>query len=341
MRKARALTGVLVVGAVGIASLFAASPASAATLPAGQKITVIDQNSDRFYEASPADAALTPIGNPPGLIDECVTGVDVDDDGHGYAVASLFEHFCDGGEGFLAALYTADANTGLLSNQLQVTIDPAGEDPFPADSCDGIDYTGGVLWASCNTSPQGVQHAWFGPVDPTTGVLTPAIHLCAACGAGFEYNYFTAIARHPVTGVLWGFSWESGGEVGGEYDLWTLDPTTGITHEADLDLIGMGADFDRDGQLFITTATFIPGSDLIQMDLATVNTSDGTNPFVAPYTGTPLEFWSEALTVWGKEALPATGPALSAPLVVSAALLLLVGAILAVGATARRRSTSG
>ncbi len=45
MKPSRVLTGALIVGAVAVASMFAAAPASAATLPAGAKITVIDQST--------------------------------------------------------------------------------------------------------------------------------------------------------------------------------------------------------------------------------------------------------------------------------------------------------
>ena len=87
MFKSRVLSSALVVVAVAAASVFAAAPASAATLPDGQRITIIDSIAWQFYEASPADASLTAVGT--GVPDELyLTGVDVDDDGHGFAMAT-------------------------------------------------------------------------------------------------------------------------------------------------------------------------------------------------------------------------------------------------------------
>ena len=65
-----------------------AAPASAASLPNGQRISVVDNETWQFSDASPVDGALTPYGVP-GLIPfaEYIEGVDVNDDGQGYAVS--------------------------------------------------------------------------------------------------------------------------------------------------------------------------------------------------------------------------------------------------------------
>jgi hypothetical protein len=342
MFTSRALTGTLVVGAVAIASLFAASPASAATLPAGQKITIIDQWSDQFYNASPVNADVTPVGTPTEMIAECVTGVDVDDNGHGYAIASLFARDCEGDfeNGFLAAVYSADANTGLLTNQVQVTIDD-GDDPFIADECTSIDYSAGVVRAACYIYPVNfAPTAYIGSLDPTTGVLTPEIVLNVDT-PGFNFHYLTSIALDPTSGILYGFSWGEGDFVGGDYRAWTLSAVDGIDEVTTIDQLAYGADFDRNGQLWITTLT--DQDQARHMALATLSLVDGSSPFVAQYTTPDAGFvdWSEAITVWGAPALPATGPSSSTTLGAGAALFLLVGAILAAGTIGRRRSVEG
>ncbi len=87
MKKPRLLAGAIVTGAVAITSLFAAAPASAATLPLGAKISVVNWYDAQYYEASPVDAAITPVGTPTWLgAYENVEAIDVDDDGKGYAL---------------------------------------------------------------------------------------------------------------------------------------------------------------------------------------------------------------------------------------------------------------
>ena len=66
MRSSRALGLLAGTAAVALATLTVASPASAATLPPGQRITIIDSIDDAgpqegpFFEVDPADAAATP-----------------------------------------------------------------------------------------------------------------------------------------------------------------------------------------------------------------------------------------------------------------------------------------
>src|SRR4051812_47924639 len=157
MKQIRALPGAILVVVVAVASVFAAAPASAATLPAGQKITVIDSWDDQFYTVNPADALASPTGTP-APIDQVVTGVDVDDNGSGYAVATqtysgggaivevylpfsrALDGYVDGGY-----VYRADANTGKLTDGKPVLIaadSPEDHDEW-ADECSAIDYSKG------------------------------------------------------------------------------------------------------------------------------------------------------------------------------------------------------
>lgn len=352
MRMSRALPAALVAGAFTVASLFVAAPASAATLPNGQKITVVDTNDWQFSDSS-TTGALTPVGTPGVLpLGEYVEAVDVDDDGYGYAFSTTWVEelpetpddcteedprpecfpfpieYADG-----ATLYVADANTGVLSSPIPVQIQTGPLDEIiwaDADSCFAIDYTGGVITAVCNIYGNGdniEDSAWIGTMDPDTGRLYPEVLLY-----GEDFIEFQAIAKSPIDGVIWGF------------DLWDVFT---ITLDGDLpDYVGSvdmtiwGADFDRDGKLWasayypdIPARIIEPGEEgLVLLDL---DTGDFT----------VNEVWSDptavinALTVWGKATLPATGPSGSPLIAAAAAGLLMLGALLAAGAMLRRRVT--
>lgn len=327
MRKSPALAASLVVGAVAVASVFAAAPASAATLPAGQKITVIDSNFWQFFEANPADAALTAVGTA-GAANLFVSGVDVDDTGHGYAVATDFS------EGPVAGyVLTADATTGTLSNAVPVTLNFG--DVFPAaDECTAIDYTGGALIAACQIYSD-FDATYVGTLDPTSGVLTPFIELNG--GEDFPFLYITAIATDPTTGTLYGYSWDFPSSSGVQ---WVLGDDL-LTGGPDIFNPVWGADFDRDGQLWITTDEPEDGNENPEFipSLATQDLVSGANPFLAFFNlgGVTLsgEDVIQPITVWG--ALAPTGAVQSPAGAVGAGALLLFGAIMAAGAMAIRR----
>ncbi len=120
--------------------------------------------------------------------------------------------------------------------------------------------------------------------------------------------HFGAIALDPITGILWGFEdfyWES--------YIMTLDGEF-PQYKAELDLRVTGADYDRSGQLWVTAdQPFIAGRALEpgESGLATLDPNTGANPFEAAWADP--EFASEAITVWGHEVLPATGPAPAFP----------------------------
>lgn len=322
MFKSRVLSSALVVVAVAAASVFAAAPASAATLPAGQRITVIDSDTWQFYEASPADASLTAVGTGvPG--EATLTGVDVDDDGHGFAVAT------DYSEGPIGAwIFTADANTGLLADPVQVTVSLPEVD-LDADECTAIDYTAGVVYAACVIYSEGFT-TFVGPIDPVTGVLVPEVQLSSV--EEDVPGFLTAIAIDPISGTLYGFM----------PSAWTL-AASGSTLVTDIvNPPVFGADFDRDGQLWITTNVAIGEGGLrpVYPALATLSLTDGSSPFLEPYTlgGTLLGADIQPITVWGKApALAATGVNQSPAVALGAGALLLFGAVLAAGAAATRR----
>lgn len=333
MFTSRALTSTLVVGSVAVASVFAAAPASAATLPDGQQITVIDSNEWQFYEASPADASVTAVGTPTAD-DPYLQGVDVNDEGHGYAIATDFSEGPVGGW-----LYTADANTGLLTNGIEITVN-FGDVVPSVDECTAIDYTGGVITAACVIYFDGpsVFTTFVGPLDPATGILEPLIELNGS-GEGFPQLYLSSIAVHPQTGVLYGFSYEFSDVFA--LNAWTLSEADGATLVTSIDNEAWGADFDRDGQLWITTYVTIGSGEFPPSypALATLSLVDGSSAFLEPYTlgGALLESDIDPITVWGVPALAATGVTQSPAVALGAGALLLFGAILAAGTIAVRR----
>ncbi len=212
---------------------------------------------------------------------------------------------------------------------------------FPsADECTAIDYTAGVVLAICQDYSE-FDASYIGVLDPATGVLTP---WDAGQFAGEGYVYFTAIAVDPVTGTVYAFGMD---EETGASTLYTVDPEDGITDSVPVSYIAWGADFDRDGQLWITTEVEVGGGEFppSYSALATVTPSDGSSPFLEIYNeaGTDVTpifseggFFGSAITVWGDPVLPATGPADSQVPLAAAALLLLTGTILA-GVTVLRR----
>lgn len=357
MKTSRVLPGAIVAGSLALSAMFAAAPAAAATLPAGQKITVIDAYDDQYYDVNPSTAVATPFGTPTTVGPE-VSGVDVDDTGVGYAVGTYWyyegeidieleedEQLVEEDRQFLdfpgypwypdgGAIFNANANTGVLTDEKPVIIDLLGdEDPYASD-CTAIDYSGGVIVAVCYLAYDGYTDGWIGTVDvsdPDFAVLTPII--------ATEWDgllYITAIAKNPVTGVYWAFDSNYG-----ELYSFTLE-SEGLDFQGDVDEhLVLGADFDRSGQLwlsvyelpdivplalnpsYLSLATF----DFASVSVAVVDTIASEDPYEISDP--------QALTVWG--ALANTGSVASVSPAIAAAGVLLVGAILAAGAMVLRR----
>lgn len=342
MRSTRALTGVLAIGALTLASLFAASPASAATLPSGQRITTVDYYTWQSYDVRPADAALTYVGGPEVYPqDENVTATDVDDDGHGYAFVTAYEYVEDGDyyEPVEGSLHPYDATTGEVGPGMKMTIsygDPGEETEISADECTAIDYTAGVVIGVCYNYDEGAG-MFIGIVDTENAIL----HADTWYFADGYLTWFTAIALDPTTGILWGMTID-------DEELYTITLDGNEPQYVDeLEYEIWGADFDRDGKLWVTaydqpTAAvaegLIPARAIEDGEggIAILDPASATFPFTAAWPD--VEFAGAALTVWGKPVLPATGPSdLSFP-VVGGALLLLAGTILAGVTVLRRRS---
>ena len=372
MQPSRALPAAIAVGAVAVASMFAAAPAAAATLPPGQKISVIDSWSDQFYNVNPTSALGTPVGTP-DTIDEYVTGVDVDDAGHGYAVATQtywpsadvaaavvlpysnpLDGYVDGGW-----LYKADANTGKLSDGKPVIISSPEMKAEPADECSAIDYSAGVIVAVCYTydwyEPEPVPlveegddappaeliegywdvTTYIGTVDasdPDQAVLTALTTLL-----GDGYKYFAAIAKNPIDGKIIGFDWYFN-----ESYYITLDDEYPEYIDDLEDYQVWGADYDRGGQLWLTVVPFRDGGLAAlafesYFSLATYNFITGQPVLVNSFSSElPYQIaLPESITIWG--ALAATGSTISVAPAVAASGILLLGALLAAGTMVLRR----
>ena len=357
MKSSRILTGALIAGSVAVASMFAAAPASAATLPLGQKITVVDKFDLQYYNVNPADAVATPVGTGTST-STWITGVDVDDAGLGYATTTFYY---DGRVDLEAApedelevnalvpdgyvpdggyIGKADANTGTVTGEKPVLIDrPVGDD-FYAIECSAIDYSKGVIIAVCYSGGRSEYGAMFvGTVDyasnPDYAVLTPGFTSPAEEG----FLPFSAIAVNPVTGVIYGFTDEY-------YDARaftiTLDGAAPVEISDLTDYFVWGADFDRGGQLWITVSDLPEpngrAANVSFVSLATFDFATGQPVVVDAFSSAdPLAIEQpEAITVWG--ALAATGStAAGAAPAIAASGILLLGALLAAGAMAMRR----
>ena len=291
---------------------------------------------------------------------EWLEAIDVDDDGQGYAFTTSYQTFypeppdgcepedTDPGcivipyrEAVGATLYEADAVAGSLSTPINVSIlvDDTGEEPDfdDADSCLAIDYSAGIIMAACNIydyEDSGNDYAYIGEVDPGTGRLYPDPNgVLGGIAEDPEFIEFEAIAKSPLTGKFVGFDARDNAVY--EWLKGTLPVSPGSA-----DFAVFAADYDRDGTLWVSVVAPDAPVPLVgpgESGLATFDFASGDFPF--------SEVWSDpfaiinALTVWGKPTLPATGPAESSAIAVGAAGFLLLGAILAVGATARRRET--
>jgi hypothetical protein len=329
MKSSRVLAGSILAGSVAVAAMFAAAPASAATLPLGQQISVITPQS-QFNFADSNTAALTAVGT--GVTDapewEQFNGVDVDDNGIGYAISTSYPEGADG-----AALYAADAKTGTTTYIADVSFFFGDFSLYP-DECHGIDWTGGVLTLACVYEGD-FDVTFIGVWDFAAGWAVPIVELNEEVDGdlpdGFEFNYISALATNPTTGELYAFSY------GFTNAVYTVSEDEGLTYVSSTVEYGVySADFDRGGQLWVTTFRFNPADRAIEpgeSGLATLDPATGTLPFTAAWAD-QAEFISP-ITVWG--ALAATGSSVSATPAIAASAILLLGAILAAGTMVLRR----
>jgi hypothetical protein len=329
MKSSRVLAGSILVGSVAVATMFAAAPASAATLPLGQQISVITPQS-QFHFADSNTAALTAVGTgvTDASDDEQFNGVDVDDNGIGYAISTDYP---DGPTG--AYLYSADAKTGTTTFIDEISFFFGDFSLYP-DECHGIDWTSGVLTLACDYTGD-FSVTLIGVWDFTAGWAVPVVELNEEIDGdypdGFEYNNISALATDPKTGELYAFSY------GYANAVYTVSEDEGLTYVESTGEYGVGgADFDRGGQLWVTAFRFNPADRAIEpgeSGLATFDPATGTFPFTAAWAD--QEQFTSPITVWG--ALAATGSSVSVAPAIAASGILLLGAILAAGTMVLRR----
>lgn len=296
-----------------LASVLAAAPASAAVLPSGQQIDIVDYDDGQFYNASPVNADVTPYGT--NAI-ERVEGIDVNELGQGFAVSNIeIENDWAG-----STVHKADAKAGTLVDAHAILMGDV-----LVQQCSAIDLSNsGVVTAICATGDgDGGFIQYIGHLDPATGVFTAEVELDGD-------HYFTALSSNHVNGSLYAFSVTQG-----PGRAWAVDLAAGTATDLGVDLshFAYGADFDRDGQLWITTDVGITQGDstFFYPALATLDLTSGAASVVGLYTTPDAEVVdaAEALTVWGP-ALAATGSEVdAAPIAIGALLLLLAGAAFA------------
>lgn len=325
MRLPRALGVLAGTTAIAFATLVVSAPASAATLPPGQKITVADGNfvevgpdAVQLARANPADATLTPVGSPTGAT---ATSIDVNDDGHGYGTGVVLNLETQNEN---PVLYKVDANTGVISDPVPIIpTDPE----ITITACNGIALLpNGEIILACADLSDGVLGSWIGVVTPA-GAFT---WFYSNDEAGNPAQSWGALAYDATTGELWVFGFPDGPAA------FLVDRAGGTLGEPVwLDGPVYGADFDREGQLFATTDD---ADDDFFSALATVDLElgDVVNVNVFTIGGEPAALVS-GLTVWGK--LAATGSVSEvAPVAIGSALLLLAGAAFIATSTRRRRA---
>jgi hypothetical protein len=325
MSRSRAAVALSVGTLFVLASVFAAAPASAATLPSGQQIDIVDFEDGQFYNASPVNADVTPYGTS---VVEGVAAIDVNDLGQGFAVSNEEVEGNPAG----SSVHKADAKAGTLMDAHGIIM---GD--ILVQACTAIDLSAaGTVAAICSTgNGEGGFIQYVGLLDPSTGLFTAEFELS-------DLHYFTALATNPLNGVLYAFSVTQG-----PGQAWAIDfaADTATNLGVDLSHFAYGADFDREGKLWITTDVEITQGDstFFYPALATLDLASGAAAVVGLYTTPDAEVvdFSEALTVWGP-ALAATGSEVDAtPIALGAVLLLLAGAAFAATSRiARARSVA-
>ena len=326
MRASRVLGVLAGTAAIALATLTVAAPAAAATLPPGQKITVSQNDSPpvgppavQLFDANPGNAALSAVGPVAG--GAVANSIDVDDTGHGFGVGNRTD-----GENITSPyLYTVDANTGALTNEVEIV--PVDEE-LDLTQCTAIDYSGGEIVVACFYAPDILANSFIGTVTPA-GAFTPFYD---AAANEDTLRFFSAIAHDAVTGQLWVFA-SAGGPT-----AYLVDRAAGELGEPiPVDLPVFGADFDRGGQLWVTTE--VDPESPADNSLATADPASGTVTTINTFSSADgPEFAIPGITVWGALAATGASDAELIPVGLGTALLLLAGA--AFIATARLRRSA-
>ena len=325
--RARPVLSILAAAAtLTLSSLAIASPASAATLPLGQKITIVDliladvgPTGSQMYNVNPANAAASAVGGVQAP--DTILAIDVADTGLGYATGYYTEdpENPDTQADWVPVLLIADANAGTYGTV--VDISPV-DDQIIINQCTGLDLQpNGEIIVACLDLRDGLLNSYIGVVTPL-GAFTPFI---SSGENDVEEYYYNALAYNAVTSELWAFADVDGTA---SFLINRAEGTQGPPEFMDESV--NGADFDRNGQLFVSSDVFIEGDPgQFVTALATANPVNGDVAIVDNFNvGTNGLYPVEALTVWGAPGLADTGATGTeiAPVAIGSALLLLAGA---------------
>ncbi len=245
MARSRVLAATAAGSALVLASLLIASPAQAFTPAAGQKITVPGYFDGVIYDANPVDAALTAVGGANAIPDgKHLSAIDVNDDGVGYAIATSFE----GGEWLPSYVMPADAKLGTLGAAVPIVITSSGGEN--ALGCNSLDMPSpGVLWAACfGFDGDDGYFTYVGNLDPVSGVLTSSRRSTPRrCSPRSPPTHWMACSTASCSPAA-------------NNDVGPVDLDGANILDPAVPLPGLnptwGADFDRDGQLFVSAWEF-------------------------------------------------------------------------------------
>ncbi|MPV51158.1 hypothetical protein GCG21_14325 [Pseudactinotalea sp. HY160] len=348
-------------GAGACAVLLAGSVPTAAApgdpLPDGQRITaltqiVIDTEGDelepadavtRLFDLDSVTAASVAAGGPitgwssGGWV--IGGGLDVDEDGQGYAV--LQSAPVDAPDDLLTTqmlaagpdepptgdpetdLYRApavvpvDATDGTFGTPIAIVYDSAlgDRDGLRLEGCLGADYTGGLLRAICigyGTLDDGADVVEIGVIDPVTGEFTPETRV--ANHLGYDYTWVQDLSTSPTGEMQLLFvALEEDGQVESiSHRLAPVDlgadevATSGHREILQGDEDSMFAieaiDFDAAGQLWALGST-VAGEVEVHTALGTIDPATGAMELVDDVSG-PADRPGDSflgVSVWGAE----------------------------------------
>lgn len=312
---------------IGLAVMLGASAAVAATLPPGQNLLVVDDQTAEVYSASPSTAALTSEGYSIDPVDLPVSAIEVGDAGQGFALVTSQP---DAGPSYLVPV---DAVAGSAGSPVALTVEGG-----PALACSALTLRDGEYYTSCFSGTGDDRTTRIGTVDPTTGELDVLLTID-------EELLLTAFAWDAGTSQFWAFEFRPDDGFAG---TWLIDAEDwSISPGRQLDYPVWAADFDRDGQLFVSTT--VPVGQFTYPELSVLDPSSGVFDLVAPFSvaGLPLDGSEQPqLTVWGAvppgssqpdPTLPPTGGDVF-PVGLGAVLLLLAGAAFIAARRIERRA---
>ncbi|QNO38372.1 hypothetical protein H4J02_04985 [Protaetiibacter sp. SSC-01] len=279
-----------------VSGTIAAAPATAA--PAAADPEYAGYSSEWFTGTlATASAAGTYALGSDVVAPTEVVGIDLDADGRGYAIDFTPHRLLRVGIGEAPVVIGGLTHLGL-----------------PSD-CRGLDYSGGVLYASCRNNGTGDPYM-LATVDPTNATLTLVTELPVETAA---------IALDPLSGDWWLFAHAGG--------LYIYDGTT-VNHVTSTLRI-WGADFDATGRLWATPES--PGASLNGRTVITIVPDQTAGHWFESLTVRTLPAVAPPPAAEPEPTLAETGADTSWQLTIAAVVALLAGITAVFAARARRR----